>query len=114
MALFPPLPRFILSARSISLVLAMVHPAHKKAGKKDCRVFGIGTDSYHIYFLAIEYQQWLHAVVLRQGAIETGCPDSIMINAKAKRTKVAKKILALQSLVRICPGFLCPQIPSRA
>jgi hypothetical protein len=32
----------------------MIHKARKKAGKNNCAVFGIGTDSYDFYFLAID------------------------------------------------------------
>jgi hypothetical protein len=32
----------------------MIHRARKTSGKKDCRVFGIGTDSYDFFFLAID------------------------------------------------------------
>jgi hypothetical protein len=32
----------------------MIHSARKKSGKKDCRIFGIGTDSFDFFFLAID------------------------------------------------------------
>ncbi|KAL2866531.1 uncharacterized protein BJX67DRAFT_129958 [Aspergillus lucknowensis] len=34
--------------------MSMVHAARKRAGKRDCRVYGTGTDSYEFFFLALD------------------------------------------------------------
>ncbi|KAL4787646.1 hypothetical protein BJX76DRAFT_354125 [Aspergillus varians] len=34
--------------------MAMIHTARKQAGKRDCQVFGIGTDSYEFNFITID------------------------------------------------------------
>ncbi|KAL2845263.1 hypothetical protein BJY01DRAFT_247739 [Aspergillus pseudoustus] len=43
-----------LSRAQALVSMAMIHAARKRAGKRDCRVFGIGTDSYDFWFLAID------------------------------------------------------------
>ncbi|KAL2824065.1 hypothetical protein BDW59DRAFT_162832 [Aspergillus cavernicola] len=36
------------------LSMAMIHRARKDAGMRDCRVFGLGTDSYEFHFILID------------------------------------------------------------
>jgi hypothetical protein len=33
---------------------AMIHAVRKVSGKRNCRMFGLGTDSYDFYFIGIE------------------------------------------------------------
>ncbi|KAL3492727.1 hypothetical protein BJX62DRAFT_202234 [Aspergillus germanicus] len=43
-----------LGMKQALVSMAMIHSARKKSGKKDCRVFGIGTDSFDFFFVAID------------------------------------------------------------
>ncbi|KAL2801091.1 hypothetical protein BJX66DRAFT_289002 [Aspergillus keveii] len=43
-----------LGMKQALVSMAMIHSARKKSGKKDCRIFGIGTDSFDFFFLAID------------------------------------------------------------
>ncbi|KAL3456133.1 hypothetical protein BJX64DRAFT_271220 [Aspergillus heterothallicus] len=52
-----------LSREQALVSMCMIYAARKKAGKEDCRVFGIGTDSYEFHFIAIDNNgvwSWRH------------------------------------------------------